>query len=117
MADDISISTENTGVTVQGKPLVLNERFIDLIAHDGEGKVVIGRVRAEFDFTRVPPELHAFVLTYLMGASQSWYVGSVLRGGPYEVIERREPPRKTPPLPDVREQPWYARWWVALRGK
>lgn len=115
MADDISISTGDVGITVQGEPVVLNERFIDLVAHDGEGEVVIGRVKAEFDFSQVPPELHCIVLSYLMGASQSWYVGSVIRGPLPPVIERR-PTRKADvtPTPDVRWEPWWQAWMRKL---
>ncbi len=115
MADDICISTDDVGITVQGKPVVLNERFIDLVAHDGEGEVVIGRVRAEFDCTQVPPELHCIVLSYLQGASQSWHVGSVFRGPLPPVIERR-PAREAEVLPasDVRSMPWWQAWMRKL---
>lgn len=74
----ITISNDDSGITVKTKPAVVHPRY--LILRDWAGDV--GVVTATFDLKGIPPELHTLVINYLDQGSFVLNVGEQYRKRP-----------------------------------
>lgn len=108
MSDTCSNTKNGISLSIQGKPIVAHDSYIDLVMRDGSDEVVIGRVRATFDLTTVPDDLTLIVLSSLISGGQRWHVGAVAQGRDYLVIERRS---LAPPEPKDPAAWWDIRRW------
>lgn len=106
---DLVYTTDGPSCIVQRRPILVHESYIDLVLRDGSDDVVIGRVKAEFDFSQVPAEFHTMVLSSLLSGGQVWMVGAVARGHDYPAIERRSR-ESTKPVPHD-SGPKDPSWW------
>ena len=100
---------------MQSRPVAVHESYIDLILRDGADDVVIGRVRAEFDYSQVPEEFRSMVLSTLASGGQSWMVGAVAQRHDYRVIERRPRPVRVATPVDTGGAP--EAWWEGFKRK
>lgn len=111
-ASTLSVTLDGPSLTVQGRTVVVVPAYIDLAFRDGNEDVIIGRVRAEFDFSQVPAEFHVLLLNHLARAGQIWAVGAIAQRRDYDTIERLpRVPALSPPTP---VQPWWSfltRWF------
>lgn len=87
MSDTCSITMSELPLSIQGKPIVVHDSYIDLVMRDGPDEVVIGRVRATFDLTTVPEDFTLMVASHILSGGQRWHVGAIAQGQDYGVIE------------------------------
>ena len=84
----------NTNVTVKGEPLVHHPTFIKF----RKNGTVVGTIKASFDFSAMPPDLHGWGLQVIQGMGTSVYLALT------DPPEQTEPPKPT-------ESSWWKRWF------
>lgn len=84
----------NTNVTVNTKPVVHHPTFVRF-RKDGR---VVGTIKATFDFSDVPPNLHLWGLQFIQSVNTSIY------------LAHDDPPEQAEP-PKPAESSWWKRWF------
>ena len=111
MSVQIADAGDMDKITTQGKPLVRSDGHIEFVVEDAGDEVVLARISAEFDISQVPPQFAGMALSLLQQQRSKVFVGAMLRGGEYPIIERRHRER-TPAVP-----PQASSWWGRLAEK
>lgn len=131
MSIQIADAGDMAKITAHGKPLVRSEGHIEFVVEDAGDEVVLARISAEFDLSQVPPQFTGMALSLLQQQRSKVFVGAMLRGGEYPIIERRHRAKAPtiPPAPSwwgrLAEKP-FVRWllahdpfvrWLLFRGQ
>jgi len=103
----IELTSEgSSGIVAQGEPVVVVPEFIRYV--DGQG--VVGTVKATFDCSGLPPELHAMFLDTIRGMGQQVHIGGVMH---MYFPDRYAKPEPEKAEPVAKPLPWWSlrRWF------
>lgn len=107
MSLQIASADDMAKVTTHGDPRVRSYAHIEFVVEDGGDEVVLARINAEFDLSQVPPQFAEMALSMLQQQRSKVFVGAMLAGGEYDIIERRHRERTPPPTPP---RPWWGQF-------
>ena len=115
MSEPLNITLNgDRGLITNVPPVAVMPGYIELVFRYTDETHVIGRVKASFDFSELPPEFHAMVLHNVQQQGrQVWSMNGTAHPGGYKVLERqvRTPTAHSRPLSS-----WPNLWkWLTTR--